>query len=83
MMDFEVSKDTYISRWVDSENLIYVKLNSIKNCAQRKRRCFVEQKKIKANLKLKQESSERIPTYCKTKYMSDRTFSNERTITPD
>ena len=32
-MDVKVSKDKYISRWVDQENLIYVRWNSIKNDA--------------------------------------------------
>ena len=34
-MDFKVSKDKYISRLVGWENLIYVRCNSIKNCAKR------------------------------------------------
>ena len=33
-----VFKGKYISRWVDWENLIFVRWNSIKNCAQRRRR---------------------------------------------
>ena len=33
MMDVKVSKDKHISRWVDRENLIYVRWNRIKNCA--------------------------------------------------
>ena len=34
MMDVKVSKNKNISRWVDRENLIYVRWNRIKNCAQ-------------------------------------------------
>ena len=37
MMDVKVSKDKN-SRWVDQENLIYVRWNRIKNCAQSWRR---------------------------------------------
>ena len=37
MMDVKVSKDKNISRWVDRENLIYVRWNRIKNCAQTKK----------------------------------------------
>ena len=33
MMDVKVSKDKHISRWVDRENLIYVRWNRIKNRA--------------------------------------------------
>ena len=33
MMDVEVSKDKHISRWVDWENLIYVRWIRIKNHA--------------------------------------------------
>ena len=36
-MDAEVSKDKHTSRWVDRENLIYVRWNRIKNHAQRRR----------------------------------------------
>ena len=31
MMEVKVSKDKNISRWVDQENLIYVRWNRIKN----------------------------------------------------
>ena len=37
MMDIKVSKDKYISRWVDGENLIYLRWNGIRNCASRRR----------------------------------------------
>ena len=33
MMDIKVSKDKNISRWVDQENLIYVRCNRVKNHA--------------------------------------------------
>ena len=38
MMDIKVSNNKIISKWVDWENLIYDKSNSIKNHAQRQRR---------------------------------------------
>ena len=44
MMDVKVSKDKNISRWVDRENLIYVRWNRIKNRAQRRRRWSIEEK---------------------------------------
>ena len=31
MMDVKVSKDKHIRRWIDQKNLIYVRLNRIKN----------------------------------------------------
>ena len=46
MMDVKVSKDKSISRWVDQQNLIYVRWNKIKNCAQRQR-WSIEGKKSK------------------------------------
>ena len=47
MMDVKVSKDKNISRWVDRENLIYVRWNRIKNCAQRWRRWLIEEKEVR------------------------------------
>ena len=47
MMDVKVSKDKNISRWVDRENLIYVRWNRIKNRAQRWRRWSIEEKKVR------------------------------------
>ena len=47
MMDVKVSKDKNISRWVDRENLIYVRWNRIKNCAQRRRRWSIEEKEVR------------------------------------
>ena len=35
-MDVSVFKDKHISRWVDRENLIYIRWNSIKNCIKTK-----------------------------------------------
>ena len=32
-MDIKVSKDKHITRWVDQENLIYVRWNRLKNHA--------------------------------------------------
>ena len=46
MMDVKVSKDKHISRWVDRENLIYLRWNRIKNCAQRRRRWSIEKKEV-------------------------------------
>ena len=43
MMDVKVSKNKNISRWIDWENLIYVRSNRIKNRAQRRRRWSVEE----------------------------------------
>ena len=37
----EVSKDKHISRWVDQDNLIYLRWNDIKNCI------FKDKKEIK------------------------------------
>ena len=45
MMDVKVSKDKNINRWVDRENLIYVRWNRIKNRAQRRKRWSIEKKK--------------------------------------
>ena len=45
-MDVKVSKDQNISRWVDWENLIYVRQNRIKNHAQRRRRWSIEGKEV-------------------------------------
>ena len=47
MMDVKVSKDKNISRWVDRENLIYVRWNRIKNRAQRQRRWSIEEKEVR------------------------------------
>ena len=35
-MDVKVSKDKHTCRWVDRENLIYVRLNRINNCTKMK-----------------------------------------------
>ena len=47
MIDIKVSKDKNISRWVDRENLIYVRWNRIKNHAQRQRRWSIEEKQVR------------------------------------
>ena len=47
MMDVKVSKDKNISRWVDQENLIYVRWNRIKNHAQSWRRWSIEEKEVR------------------------------------
>ena len=44
---FKVSKDKNISRWVDWENLIYVRWNRIKNCTQSQRRWSIEEKELR------------------------------------
>ena len=46
MMDVKISKDENISRWVDQENLIYVRWNRIKNHAQRQRSWSTEEKEV-------------------------------------
>ena len=45
MLDVKVSKDKNISRWVDRKNLIYVRWNRIKNCAQRQIKWLIREKK--------------------------------------
>ena len=45
MMNVKGSEDNHISRWVDRENLIYVRWNRIKNLAQRRARWLIEEKK--------------------------------------
>ena len=45
-MDVKLSKDKH-SRWVDRENLIYVRWNRIKNRAQRQRRWSIEKKEVR------------------------------------
>ena len=47
MMDVKVSKDKNISRWVDRENLIYVRWNRMKNRAQSWRRWSIEEKEVR------------------------------------
>ena len=47
MMEVKVSKDKNISRWVDRKNLIYVRWNRIKNCAQIWRMWLIEEKRVK------------------------------------
>ena len=47
MMDIKVSKNKNISRWVDRENLIYVRWNRIKNRAQSWRRWSIEEKEVR------------------------------------
>ena len=47
MMDAKVSKGRNISRWIDQENLIYVRWSRIKNCAQRWRRSSIEEKEVR------------------------------------
>ena len=41
MVDVKVSKDKYFSRWVDKENIIYVRWTNIKNRAQKCNTSFV------------------------------------------
>ena len=36
-MNVKLSKDKHISRWVDQENLTYVRWNRIKNCIKTKK----------------------------------------------
>ena len=45
MTDIKVDKDKYSSRWVDRKN-VYVKRNSIKDCAQRRRWWLMEEKEV-------------------------------------
>ena len=52
MMDAEVSKDKHICRWVDWENLIYVRWKRIKNLAQRWGRLSIEKKEVRNWVKL-------------------------------
>ena len=47
MMDVKVSKDKNINRWVERENLIYVRWNRIRNRAQRWRRWSIKEKKAR------------------------------------
>ena len=47
MMDIKVSKVKNISRWVDRENLNYVRWNRIKNLAQSRRRWLIEEKEVR------------------------------------
>ena len=47
MIDVKVSKDKYVSRWTDQENLIHVRWNRIKNCAQRQKRWSIEEKEVR------------------------------------
>ena len=47
MMGIKVSKNKHISRWVDQENIVNVRWNRIKNCAQRWRRGSIEEKKVR------------------------------------
>ena len=51
MMDVKVSKDKHIRRWVDGENLIYVRWNRIKNRVQRRRRWLIQEKEVRQWLK--------------------------------
>ena len=51
MIDIKVCKYKYISRWVDWNNLIYVRLNSILNCPQRQRLWSIEEKKVRQQMK--------------------------------
>ena len=53
MMDVKVSKDKNISRWVDRENLIYVRWNRIKNHAQQQR-WSIEEKEVRQWVKWSQ-----------------------------
>ena len=46
MMDVEFSKDKSI-RWGDRENLIYVRWNRIRNCAQRQKMWSIEEKEVR------------------------------------
>ena len=47
MMDLNVSKDKSMSRWVDRENLIYVRWNRIRNRVQSWRRWLIEGKELR------------------------------------
>ena len=47
MMDIKFSKDKHISRWVDQENLIYVRWNKTKNHAQRQRNWLIQEKEVR------------------------------------
>ena len=46
-MDLKVSKDKNISRWLDWENLIYVRRKRIKNCAHRQRKLLIQVKEVR------------------------------------
>ena len=46
MMFFKVDEDKHICRWVDWDNIIYVRWNRIKNCAQRGR-WLIEEKEVR------------------------------------
>ena len=47
MMDVKISKGKHISRWVDQEDLIYVRRNRIKKRAQRWKRWLVGLKELR------------------------------------
>ena len=51
MMDVKVSKDKYISRCSDWENLTYLIWNGIKNHTQRRRSWSKEKKEVKHQMK--------------------------------
>ena len=46
MMEVKVSKGKHISRWVDRENLIYVRWNRIKNCTTTKK-VMIKEKEVR------------------------------------
>ena len=45
-----VSKDKRIGRWLDRENLVYVRWNSVKNCTGRRGRSIKEKKSKAPNV---------------------------------
>ena len=75
MMDIKVSKDKNISRWVDRENLIYVRWNRIKNRAPSWRRWSVEEKEVRqSEVKPVKNISKNLQSFfninCETMHMS-------------
>ena len=51
MINVQISKNKYINRWVDWENLIYAGWNSIKNFRERHRHGLIEEKEVRHEMK--------------------------------
>ena len=56
MMDVNVSKDKNISRWVDRENLIYVRWNRMKKLCIKTKKMIDREKRSKTLSEVKPEN---------------------------
>ena len=75
--------DKHISRWVDRENLIYVRWNGIKICGSRQIRSSIEEKESKTPSEIKQEKniSKNLQSFLEIRPMQKEVLQGQSIVT--